>query len=384
MKIKQWLSYVANIFFVSVLGQQQSQATRRRLKTVCFAALAVLLSACALDATGGERDSSSRPIAEGKLIAHFIDADQGDATLLQGPDFTILIDTGRHDRNDVIEYLKSQEISHLDLVIGTHPHSDHIGQLDQVLRQFSVSEVWMSGDAHTSRTFERTIDAILSSEANYHEPRAGEKFTIGSAVLEVIHPERITGDLNNGSISTRISFGDVVFLFTGDTEKEGEEEILKRGHQVQANIFHVGHHGSSTSNTKPFLKAINPDVAIYSAGNDNDYGHPHREVIQLMEELNIPLYGTDELGTILVETDGKSFQIKTAAVSSARSSVPCVDINTATKEQLQQIAHIGPDFADQIIALRPFSSIDELTKVNGIGQGRLRDIKEQGLACVRR
>ncbi|RKD24721.1 hypothetical protein BEP19_09360 [Ammoniphilus oxalaticus] len=357
--------------------------------------VAVVLSGCAVEPGGGI--SATEVSTDGKLIAHFIDVDQGDATLLQGPDFTILIDTGRHDRDELVPYLQSSGIKALDLLVVTHPHADHLGQFEKVMSHFEVSEVWMSGDEHTSKTFERALETVLSSDAGYHEPRAGETFTIGSAHLEVIHPQTVTGHLNNGSISTRVTFGDVVFLFSGDAEKEAEQEMLNRGRNIQADIFQLGHHGSSTSNTQPFLEAIKPKVGIYSAGRENEYGHPHREVVDLFSRLNIPLYGTDRNGTMLVVTDGQTYQVKGAQgaeLIQTKSETPldegpqslgdCIDINTASKEELIQIKHIGTDYADQLIALRPFGSVDELTRIKGIGEGRLKDIKAEGLACVRR
>lgn len=250
-------------------------------------------------------------LPQGGMEAHFIDVGQGDATLLMGPDFTVLIDTGRHDREDVVPYLKEAGVEKLDLLVGTHPHADHIGQMDEVLRQFPVKEVWMSGAEHTSRTFERAIEAIAASEASYYEPRAGEQFQIGSLLLEVLHPETLPQDLNNGSIVIRAIYGDVIFLFMGDAEKPAEEEILLRDHNIQAHILHVGHHASSTSSHKAFVEAVDPEVAIYSAGQDNEYGHPHREVLALFEELNIPVYGTDRHGTIIVQTDGTSYGVET-------------------------------------------------------------------------
>ena len=241
------------------------------------------------------------------MQAHFIDVGQGDATLLRGPDFTVLIDAGRHDRDDVVPYLKSVGVTGIDLLIGTHPHADHIGQFDKVLQAFPVTEVWMSGDLHTTRTFERAIDAILASDASYHEPRRGERHQIGSLTIEVLNPEIITGDFHMGSISLRAEYGDVRFLFTGDAEKETEAEILDSGLPIRSQIFQLGHHGSSTSNSLEFLLAVSPEVAIYSAAADNSYGHPHREVVERINELGIVLYGTDHQGTIIIEADGKRF-----------------------------------------------------------------------------
>lgn len=340
----------------------------------------------------------------GDLIAHFIDVGQGDATLLIGPDFTILVDAGRHDRDDVVPYLKKVGVKSIDLLVGTHPHADHIGQLDKVLQNFKVSEVWMSGDAHTSKTFERALDAILDSGAEYYEPRAGEQFQIGSLQIDVINPKQLTGDLNNGSIGMRVLYGNVAILLTGDIEKEIEAQMIRDKRPLEAQIFQLGHHGSSTSNTQEFLNAVKPEVAIYSAGAGNSYGHPHKEVVDRVKGMGIKLYGTDIYGTIIINTDGKTYSIKTEKSTqsqpkevvkpaepskSAETPKPTqeapkgtININTATKEELMQIIHIGEARAEEIIKLRPFTSIDHLTRVNGIAAGRLKDIVEEGKAYV--
>lgn len=261
-----------------------------------------------------ELDHPQAPILstdDPELTVHFIDVGQGDATLLVGHNFTILIDAGRHDGNEVVPYLEQQQIKQLDLVVGTHPHADHIGQLADVIEQFEVQEVWMSGETHSSRTFERVLDAIAQSGAAYYEPRAGESFQIGDAQIDVVSPHQLVGDLNESSISMRIQFGQVSFLFTGDAEEGMEQEMLKSGYVLQSDVFHLGHHGSSTSNTEKFLKAVQPKVAIYSAGLDNSYGHPHTEVIERLIDFDIPFYGTEQYGTIKVVTDGNTFDVTT-------------------------------------------------------------------------
>lgn len=244
------------------------------------------------------------------LTVHFIDAGQGDATLLQGPDFTILIDAGRHDDDKVIRYLKSTSIQHLDLLIGTHPHADHIGQFPQIMEAYPVNEVWMSGDVHTTRTFERALDAILESDTNYTEPRAGESYTIGSAIVDVLHPGKLNGDLNHGSIVVRITFSDVSILFMGDAELLAEEEILRSEHPVQVDILKIGHHGSRSSSSKEFLQKVDPDIAIYSAARGNSYGHPHPEVMERLTKKGMDVYGTDMHGTIRIVSDGLIYSVE--------------------------------------------------------------------------
>ena len=286
-------------------------------KKALFLLIGFLLAILALSAlflfmlrVEATKDDEAEREPDFPLVVHFIDAGQGDATLLKGPDFTILIDAGRHDDERVLRYLNSTSIQHLDLLIGTHPHADHIGQFPQILANYNVNEVWMSGELHTTRTFERALDAILNSEAMYREPKAGETYTIGSAIVEVVHPSTLNGDFNNGSIVVRISFSDVSFLFMGDAEVLAEEEILNRDHTMKADILKIGHHGSRTSSSNRFLNEVNPDIAIYSAGNENSYGHPHTEVMNRLARKGITVYGTDTHGTILVTSDGHTYGIE--------------------------------------------------------------------------
>jgi len=340
-----------------------------------------------------------------QLTVHFIDVGQGDATLLQGPDFTILIDAGDYRRDDVAPYLQAAGVEDIDLLIGTHPHADHMGQFPQVLSAFTVKEVWLSGDEHTSKTFERAVDAILESDATYHEPRAGEKFAFGGLQVQVLNPAQLSGDFHEGSIGMRVVFGDVAFVFTGDAEQDTEREMIARGHTLSAHILQLGHHGSRTSTSSEFLNAVSPEVAIYSAGSDNTYGHPHEETIARLLESDIDVYGTDVHGTVRVVTDGTGYEVYTERTGEIRAppateeestadsgegdpeSEPapagCVDINSASFEELQAIIHIGPARAEELIRLRPFKSVDGLTRIDGIGPARLEDIKEQGLACVK-
>lgn len=350
------------------------------------------------------------------LKVHFIDVGQADASLIEftqdGESFNILIDSGDWNSNAVVNYLSHRKIEHLDIIVGTHPHADHIGQIDQIIAQFGVEEVWLSGDTATSQVFERVIDAIDQNDIGYHEPRAGEIYDIGPLVMEVVHPQSVNGNLNNGSISLRLVYGEVAFLLTGDSEEEAERGMLNRGANLEADILKLGHHGSNTSTIPAFLDAVNPKVGIISVGKNNQYGHPHDEVVTRVKDKDIDLYATHINGTIIVETDGKSYKVTTKAdgnvtpTSSAgqkqkqstenqvteqpkKTEEPkkenpsgCIDINSASLEDIQQIIHIGPVRAPDLVELRPFKSVDDLTRIKGIGPSRIKDIISQGIACV--
>lgn len=323
------------------------------------------------------------PVGEASLKVHYIDVGQGDATLLEFDGHAVLIDAGHWKSTEAVDYLKQLGIRDIDIAIGTHPDADHIGQLAQVIGEFNVDEVWMSGNPSTSNTYLNVLQTIEASGTDYYEPRAGEVFDIGKMRIDVLYPEQITGAANEESISVKMTYGDMRFVFTGDAGVKEEGLMIDSGNDLRAEILHLGHHGSNTSTSKDFLEAVKPELAIYSAGADNSYGHPHAEVIAAVENTGAEIYGTDVNGTIIIETDGKSFSVRTE-----REGVPaegenrCININIASTAELQQINGIGEAYAKEIIRLRPFEAIEELKEIKGIGQGTVESIQEQGLACI--
>src|SRR5690625_156297 len=347
------------------------------------------------------------------LEVHYIDAGQADATLFQYKDennsYTILYDTGDWNKNDVINYLDAQNVSSIDLVVVSHPHADHIGQLAKVMNTYDVGEVWSSGGESSSHTFQQAMEAVLASDADYDEPRAGDEMEIGPMDIEVLHPSSLTGDLNKDSISLRFTYGDISFVFTGDAYKEDELAMMNKAETIEATILQLGHHGSDTSSDPTFIQAVDPDVAIYSASADNAYGPPHPKVVSLIQDAGITLYGTNIHGTILETTDGKEYDVATkedgtitpestgapdngaqqeteiedeAAPNNETPTDQCVDLNQASLEDLQEIIHIGPARAKDVIDQRPYDAVDDLTKINGIGPARIADIENEGFACT--
>ncbi|WP_341201937.1 MBL fold metallo-hydrolase [Planomicrobium okeanokoites] len=330
-----------------------------------------------------EHGDSVKESMDSTLTVHYIDVGQGDATLLEFDGHAILIDAGHWKSDQAVDYLKTAGIKAIDIAVGTHPDADHIGQLAQIIGEFSVEEVWLPGNPSTSNTYLNVLQAIDASGTDYYEPRAGDVFDVGKMRIDVLYPEQITGAANEESISMKLTYGEIQFVFTGDAGIKEEQQMIDTGTDLQAEILHLGHHGSNTSTSSAFLDAVSPEVAIYSAGADNSYGHPHAEVLAAVENSGAEVYGTDVNGTIIVETDGSSYNVVTS-----RTGIPtegenrCININIASTAELQQIAGIGETYAKEIIRLRPFEAIEDLDDISGIGQATVEAIKEQNLACV--
>ena len=207
-------------------------------------ALATLAFTAGCTAHADEPPTGPEPGAT--VTLHHIDVGQADATLIQGPDGTILIDAGHWQRNEVVPYLKAAEVEVIDLVVLTHPHADHIGQIPAVLEAFEVTEVWMTGWEHESQTLERALDAVLASDAGYHEPRAGETQAFGELVVEVVHPVEPLTDVHD-NLAVRVVFGDFAALYTGDAEVRHEVEMTERDLELGAQVLQLGHSTYATS-----------------------------------------------------------------------------------------------------------------------------------------
>ena len=254
----------------------------------------------------------AEPYIGGSVVAHFIDVGQGDATLIRTSEGHVLIDGGdRHAGPIVVRYLRRARVSRIEYVVATHPHADHIGGLIDVLGAFEVGTIIMPRVAHTTITFERFIEAIEENNIPVREPVPGETIVMGDAVFTIVAPNSSGyANLNDYSVSLLLSYGTVRFLFTGDAEAVSEAEMLERGHDLFAQVLHVGHHGSRTSTTQPFLDAVSPLVAVISVGADNQFGHPHAEVVNRLMAAGATIYRTDRHGTIRISTDGRSLTVR--------------------------------------------------------------------------
>lgn len=247
---------------------------------------------------------------ESNLIVRFIDVGQADAILIQNQGKNMLIDAGNNEDGELlVKYFEQLGIKQFSYIIGTHPHEDHIGGLDDVINSFIVDKIYLPDAITTTATFMDVLDAIENHHLTYTVPKIGEVFHLGEATLLVIYTGTDTSDLNNTSIVLRLDFGENSFLFTGDATDKTEKKILNQN--IEVDVLKVAHHGSNYSTTNEFLETVNPKYAIISVGKDNSYKHPHKEIIQKFKQFGTKIYRTDQLGTIMVHSNGSEFRITT-------------------------------------------------------------------------
>lgn len=254
-------------------------------------------------------ETSSVPVTT-NLIVDYIDVGQADSILVRNKEMAMLIDAGNNeDGKDVVNYLKTKGVTKLNYVIGTHPHEDHIGGLDDVINSdIEIKNILMPKITTNTKTFEDVLDAIENKGLDIKAPEKGYEFKIGEANCKVMTDSILDKDnLNLSSIVIRLTFGNNSFLFMGDSEKENEETIF----WPKTDVLKVGHHGSNTSSSQEFLEQVLPKYAIIMAGEGNSYGLPKDEIIKRLENLGTTIYRTDKNGTIEITSDGNEIKIKT-------------------------------------------------------------------------
>lgn len=262
--------------------------------------------------TQNEGEKNNLTVA-GNLKIHFIDVGQADSILIEQDKKYMLIDAGNNGDGKLVKnYLIKEGIKSLDYVIGTHPHEDHIGGLDYVINDFNIGKIYLPKATSTTKTFQDVVVAIKNKGMKAAVPKPGDTFNLGSAKCTILAPNSNEyKDLNNNSVVIKLEFGSNSFLFTGDAEDISEKEILAKGFNVKADLLKIGHHGSHSSTTEEFLSKVNPKYAVISCEIGNDYGHPHKETVDKLKNKNIPVYRTDELGTIIATSNGKTISFNT-------------------------------------------------------------------------
>lgn len=245
----------------------------------------------------------------GDMQVHFIDVGQGDAALITCGEHAMLFDAGGNDKGTLLQfYLMKQGIRQLDYVIGSHPEADHIGGMDVILLKYNCDKVMLPDVKMDTATYQDVLNVMQCKNYKITIPKVGETYQLGEAFFTIIAPNREDyGDnMNNYSIGIKLVHGENVFIFTGDAETQAEEDMLKNGIPLDANVLKVGHHGSCDASSREFMKAVSPEYAVISCGKGNEYGHPHKETLDILEDMGAEIFRTDEQGSIIALSDGKT------------------------------------------------------------------------------
>jgi len=255
-------------------------------------------------------------VAVGELTVTFIDVGQGDAILIHHIDgTTMLIDAGDHRQGSgprIYSHLQSIGVTHIDYLVGTHPHADHIGGFEHLLRNISVGRIFMPYIQHNTQVFLNLLIAIDELGHRVETPSPGKRMNVGGAEVTFVHPTMPeNADINNHSLMLIVRFGAHSFLFTGDAEHPAERALLNKGINISVTVLDAGHHGSTTSTGEEFLAAVSPEIAVIQVGAGNSHRHPHPSVLNRLL-MNVPrVYRTDLNGTITFITDGEEMTVTT-------------------------------------------------------------------------
>lgn len=294
---------------------------------MCLSLMALLMSFMVLLAGCGGKGSAgsgSSAQAAGKVTIKMLDVGQGDAVLIRTAEQTVLIDTSDVDEKQKLrDALKKENVKVVDKLIITHPHADHMGGAALVMNECEVKAVYDNGQTATTKLYRDYLKTIKSKGIAYKALRDGDRLDFGGGVsFEVLsptedmvkeggHDEKGKVNLNLNSIVGRLVFGDFSMMFTGDAETPSEQGIMKRHapKELKSTLLKSGHHGSKTSSSDKFLKAVQPEAALISCGKGNEYHHPHPSTRKKYAKHKIDFYRTDVNGMITVESDGHSYTL---------------------------------------------------------------------------
>lgn len=246
------------------------------------------------------------PTGPNTLRVHFIDVGQADCMLLECNNAYALVDAGYAETGDrVVQYLTDLGVQRLNLVVGTHPHADHIGGMPDVLNAFPADNVWFSAIPYTNYTVTNFLNSVRKQGKNVIRPANGQTFNLGGATITVLGPMKDNyEDVNDISLVLRVQYGDIRFLLTGDMESIAEHDLIDNNVDLKADVLKVGHHGSYSSTSYLFLRTVAPTYAVICVGAGNEYGHPHRDPLSRLEDADVTIYRTDIMYDIVATTDG--------------------------------------------------------------------------------
>lgn len=242
---------------------------------------------------------------QGDMAVHFIDVEQGLAILVQSGGENLLYDGGnRAHADEVVQYLKDQQVDTIDYMISSHYDEDHLGGLVKCLDNFEVEHILGSDYVHTSELFNTFMNTATAHAIIVEYPSVGDTYEFGTGSFTVMAPDGISQNSNDNSVVVRLVNGNNSFMFMGDAEETSEQDMISTGMNLDCDVLSLGHHGSASSTTWDLLEASTPSWAVISCGQDNSYGHPAAETMGKLKDMDIPVFRTDDQGTIIALSDG--------------------------------------------------------------------------------
>ncbi|MGG5462057.1 ComEC/Rec2 family competence protein [Clostridium sp. B9] len=283
-------------------------------KILTILSLVTVISLVGCSASGASsKENLAGETVKGEMNVTYLNVGQGDSELIQVNGKNMLIDAGTNaGADELVKDLKDRGIKTIDIAIATHPHEDHIGGMDEVLENFDVKSFYAPKVAHTTKTYENMLKAVKNEGLKLKQIKEGTDIDLGvNTDVEVYTPTKTSyDDLNNYSPIMKITYGENAFMFTGDAEEISEKEALKEHKDLKADVLKLGHHGSHSSTSEPFLKAVDPSIAIVSCGKNNKYGHPHKETMDKLKQANVKVYETFRDGDITITSNGQKLNVK--------------------------------------------------------------------------
>ncbi len=293
-------------------------------------------------------------LPDGEIRVHFIDVGQGDSIFIElANGKCMLIDAGERDyAGAVISAIDCLGYSKIDYLVATHPHSDHIGGMQRVVENFEIGNIYMPEAVSDTQTFINLLETLDARKLSINVAKSGVSINIdASTVAEFVAPVTIVDDLNNCSAVLKLKYGNKTFLFTGDAEIP-EEETIKA--DISCDVLKVGHHGSYTSSGKNFLTLAKPEIAVISCGKDNEYGHPHKDALDRLQNAGIDkIYRTDISGTITVSTDGKTLNVTEGFVPQGYKwvlNISSKKLHTANCESAIEMKEVNRAYSKRTLA----------------------------------